>query len=1041
MQNNNLPVDTSAYALLPVSCCICEFVDEDFRIIYANRVFARNWYERRQKNFIGAFLAKDHVIEADTLASLKRSLTEPQAVNAYMIFANLHVRFEPFRLPAKNLLGLLIVHMTAVEEMSARFRFLHNIRQLGGVAILIRRHDDGHYEALYVSKEYADMMESTVEETLHIMDGATYKATTHADDWELVDYTLKNHHAPDGGMDIQIRKVTATGKVVWCNVHFAFIYYIDENYVYVTYSDITSIKEREAQTKALYESSLEDLNAVANENLLAFRFNLTKFMVEECHGSEFSETDTIEQVMEKIKKRLNETFPLEEDRKRFVERFGTPQLMANYHNGIRTVTDVFFNQRMNGRRCFVKYTLTLREDPVSGEMISFVTEKDFNDEMVNQTILHKALVDQYDMITYIVDGNYGVVIGDATRIGSGSIFPKNRQGNYNDYIQNEVLPFVPDEEKDTVEKALYLEKVRAELATNQSYVTDISCKLNGEIFYKRFVFYPVSREADFYILLKADTTAVRREQIARNEQLRLALNEAKQASVAKTAFLSSMSHEIRTPMNAIIGLDNIALKEPNISPRTKDHLEKIGASARHLLGLINDILDMSRIESGRMTLKNEEFSFGAILEQINTMIGAQCRDRKLNYLPEIIGKVDEYYIGDSMKLKQVLINILGNAVKFTPTGGTVTFSIERTQKFEDKSTLRFIVKDTGIGMDKDYLPKIFDAFTQEDLTTTNVYGGSGLGMAITKSIVEMMNGNISVKSEKGVGSEFTVNVTFKNSDRTLENQRILPENLSVLVIDDDPIALEHARIVLDELGIASDSCQSGSEGLRMINLRHVRRQDYNLILIDLKMPGLDGFETAKAIRAQAGDNIVLIICTAYNWDMLKDKTPDIKIDGFISKPLFAANVLEELEKIFLRRQNENAAHKKKSVELTGRRVLLAEDMFVNAEIMKEVLNMRKVLVEHAENGKLAVEMFSSSPPNHYDAILMDVRMPIMDGLQATEKIRALDRADAKTVPIIAMTANAFDEDVQRSLQAGMNAHLSKPVEPEQLYKTLAEFMN
>ena len=519
------------------------------------------------------------------------------------------------------------------------------------------------------------------------------------------------------------------------------------------------------------------------------------------------------------------------------------------------------------------------------------------------------------------------------------------------------------------------------------------------------------------------------------ESLRDALAAAEQANAAKTSFLSSMSHEIRTPMNAIIGLDSIALKDPDLSGRTREHLEKIGASAKHLLSLINDILDMSRIESGRMTLKNEEFSFREMLEQVNTMINGQCQDKDLTYECHINGKVDDYYIGDDMKLKQVIINILGNAVKFTPAPGTVSFTVEPVSRFEDKATMRFIMKDTGVGMDPAFLPKIFDAFSQEDEGKANKYGSTGLGMAITKSIVEMMNGKISVDSEKGVGSTFTVTVTLKTTDRRGESSvDIRPQDMHVLVIDDDPVACEHARLVLEEVGIASDSCFSGKEAIEKLRVARARREAYNLILVDLKMPEQNGVEVTQQIRTLYSGETTIIILTAYSWDDIMEEAIDAGVDSFMSKPLFASGVMQEFRQI-IQRKNINL-HEVRKADLNGRHILLAEDMLINAEIMKELLGMRNMIVDHAENGQITVDMFSRSEENYYDAVLMDVRMPVMNGLEATTAIRALDRPDAKTVPIIAMTANAFDEDVQRSLQAGMNAHLSKPVEPEHLFETL-----
>ena len=395
-----------------------------------------------------------------------------------------------------------------------------------------------------------------------------------------------------------------------------------------------------------------------------------------------------------------------------------------------------------------------------------------------------------------------------------------------------------------------------------------------------------------------------------------ALAEAERANKAKTVFLSNMSHEIRTPMNAILGLNTIAASDPTASSEVKKHLEKIGSSARHLLEIINDILDMSRIESGRLTLKNEPFNFSRAIDQVNSIIGGQCKDKGLAYKCTLNGHFDECYVGDAMKLKQILINILGNSVKFTHEGGSVNLEVAEDSRSDGKVVLKFIASDTGIGISKEFLPHIFDTFSQENSSAAGSYGSTGLGMAITKSIVGLMDGTISVESEKGKGTTFTVTVTLAES-------------------------------------AAKASETTGGE------------------------------ETQNGCAAQ----------------------------------------------------NDSAG-----TDLTGCRILLAEDVPVNAEIVKMILGMRKIEVDTAENGKIATEMFAQHDPGYYAAILMDMRMPVMDGLEATKTIRSMERSDAGTIPIIALTANAFDDDVQRSMQAGLNAHLSKPIEPAALFRTLEELV-
>ena len=826
-----------------------------------------------------------------------------------------------------------------------------------------------------------------------------------------------------------------------------FTFYVEapeQQFYILLQSDVTDVvreqRERE-RTFTIHNSMMEQFNAIADESLTVIRSNMSTGLIEDIRGNDLFPSDYVGNTIPDYARSRMDNLLIPGDAERYVRTFDMETLLRRTAAGLGPATLVCYSRRASGRRCFVKFTGSASRNPLTGSVDAFGMETDFSSELVDEVLNKKILAQQYDMVAYLVGGYYGVVIGDEEG-AKGGVFPRQRDGRYMEYLREQVVPAISgtEQEREGLLRALSPETVAEKLAGGGEYSVDLTVGAGEENFHKRFSFYIADREKDFYVLLESDITELLRQERERNAVLADALREAQQANVAKTAFLSSMSHEIRTPMNAIIGLDSIALKDPELPERTRGHLEKIGGSARHLLRLINDILDMSRIESGRLTLDAREFSFREMLEQVNGIINGQCAEKGLQYDCEIIGTVDDCYIGDEMKLRQVIINILGNAVKFTSAPGKVTFSVERVAVFEGQSTLRFIMRDTGVGMEADFLPTIFDAFSQEDVNLANKHGSTGLGMAITKNLVDMMNGNISVESTKGAGTAFTVTVTLKNCGRAPEfSGGSLVRDMAVLIIDDDPIACEHAKLVLEEVGVSADVAHSGEEGLEMIRLRHARRDAYNLILVDMKMEGMDGVAVTRRIRELYSEEAAVVMLTAYSWEDIRNEAVEAGVDSFMLKPLFASSVLEELNHIVREKRASERARTKKA-ELEGRRILIVEDMIINAEIMREILEMRDIEVDHAENGKIAVDMFSQSPPGHYDAVLMDIRMPEMDGLAATEAIRALDRPDAKTVPIIAMTANAFDEDVQRSLQAGMNAHLSKPVEPARLYETLEELI-
>ena len=932
--------------------------------------------------------------------------------------------------------------MSSVVQDADWSRFLQTIQQFREPAMLLRLAQDGVYEPVFVTEQFATLMECSVEEAMKFMADNGYLNNTNPEDRIFVRRMLRRHVNEDGGSNLIVRKTTTKGHELYCDIHYSFFTNNADIYVYCTYADITLLKKYEQRLHSAYANLNDNFYQILDSTLGLFRVNLSKDIIEDMQGRELFSTDSSVTSYSSVLLKRAESCLIPHEREEFLETFDPEELLVGYLKGRAQASLTYYSRRPNGSSRYVRMTANTTRHPMTGDIIAFLSEETANQIKVKETLLDRILVRQFDMVAWLCEEQYGVVIGDAALIERGSIFPMTRTGNYIDYLQAQVQPVLygSNQEQEAMYQALLPETIAQELHKASPYVVNIAIMLNAEIWYKRFSFYLVDPEANFYVALKSDTTDLQREQMRVNTQLKLALSEAKQANVAKTAFLSRMSHEIRTPMNAIIGLGTLAIHEPELTPSLQRYLSKISTSAKYLLSLINDILDMSRIESGRMDLKKEEFSFSNFLDLVNTMADGQCRDRELEYECIVNSQLADFYIGDDTKLRQVLINILGNAVKFTSPGGRVSLTVEQVSSFNGQATLRFSIADTGIGMDKEYLPKLFEPFSQEDSSNTSKYGGSGLGLAITKNIITLMNGDITVDSEKGKGSTFTITVSLKEVDKkqSAHSLNLDPKDLRVLIIDDDPVACKHTHIVLEEIGIASETCLSGPEALKLISTHHARCEDFNLILVDLRMPEQDGIVVSKAIREMMGD-VATIIITAYSWLEVEQEARAAGVDSFLAKPVFASTVLQEFKQILQRKQQE---HKDviKEAKLEGRRILLAEDVQINAEIMIQLLDILQISVDHVENGQLAVEKFKSQPVGYYDAILMDVRMPVMDGLAATKAIRALDKADCQLIPIISMTANAFDEDVQLSMQAGMNAHLTKPVEPELLEHTLAQLI-
>ena len=535
-----------------------------------------------------------------------------------------------------------------------------------------------------------------------------------------------------------------------------------------------------------------------------------------------------------------------------------------------------------------------------------------------------------------------------------------------------------------------------------------------------------------------------RDSSLRIKELEQAHRDAEHANRAKSEFLSSMSHDIRTPMNAIVGMTAIATANIDNTLQVQDCLKKISLSSRHLLGLVNDVLDMSKIESGKMTLSMELVSLREVMDSLVCIVQPQVKAKRQHFDVFIHDIEVENVYCDGVRLNQVLLNLLSNAVKFTPEEGEIHVAMyqELLPQRDTHVRIHLEVRDTGIGMTPEFRNHIFESFSREDSTRVHKTEGSGLGMAITKHIVDTMDGKIQVESEKGKGTTFYVTLDLEKAPAE-ELDMILP-SWKMLVVDDDKQLCDSAVNALRTIGVTADYTLDGETAVRMVEEHFNRGDEYQIILLDWKLPGMDGIETAKMIRRQLGENIPILLISAYDWSDIEDRAKEAGISGFISKPLFKSTLYHGLRQYMGDgkteiKQEPKVETQEEEQEFAGVKILLAEDNDLNWEIAEALLSDLGMELDWAENGQICVDMFEKSEEGYYDAVLMDIRMPVMTGYEAARAIRALNRSDAD-IPIIAMTADAFSEDIQHCLECGMNAHIAKPIDIKVVVSQLKKYM-
>lgn len=622
------------------------------------------------------------------------------------------------------------------------------------------------------------------------------------------------------------------------------------------------------------------------------------------------------------------------------------------------------------------------------------------------------------------------------------------QGIYSEFVKKAVECLVAPDYREDFEKFCRIENLQKKLQWERRIEMEFMTTGKGRK-WQRSIFQ-VSEQEDGIptkvILYQTDIDRQKSERLMQQEALTEAYRYAEEANAAKTSFLSRMSHDIRTPMNAIIGMTAVAGAHLDDPRRVGECLSKIDSASRHLLNLINEVLDMSKIESGGIELQEHEFNLADLIDNMVNMVLPQINERRHRLDVNISNLVHENVIGDSLRIQQAFVNLISNAVKYTPDGGCIYVSItEKPVYGGNYGEYEFCFADNGIGMSDEFQKVIFEPFTRAEDSRLSKINGTGLGMAITRNLIRMMDGDIKVESKLDKGSRFIVTIHLKLHDKNIENVEQL-RDLPVLVVDDDPAAGESTCLVLNSIGMKGEWCQNGREAVRKVLERKERGEDYFAVLLDWKMPEMDGVATAKEIRRKAGPDIPIIFLTAYDWSEIELEARAAGVDRFLVKPLFKSRLAANFREMLHPKEAEpegstqlqEVLQEKQSYK--GKRVLLAEDNELNAEIAMEILGMTGVTVEWARDGRDAVEKLEQSAEGYYQMVFMDIQMPVMDGYQAAAAIRSLERKDVKKLPILAMTANAFAEDINHAASAGMNGHISKPIDFGKLSSIMEKYL-
>ncbi len=665
-------------------------------------------------------------------------------------------------------------------------------------------------------------------------------------------------------------------------------------------------------------------------------------------------------------------------------------------------------------------------------------------EKRQEELIHALSIDYNIVCCFDLDLDLGIALRNNEEEGRAFASDEKGRISFQTSMENYIEQFVHIDDRQMFREAIALERLRKELAEKKQHYVNYRAVLQDETKYFQLKVVRTggwSEKHGIVVGIRCVDEETRNE-MEKKALLENTLRQANQASKAKSIFLSNMSHDIRTPMNAIVGFTALAITHIDERDQVEEYLKKIMTSGNHLLSLINDVLDMSRIESGKMHVDEKPCSLPDILHGLRSILQADIRAKQLDLYIDAVDVVDEEIYCDKLRLNQVLLNLLSNAVKYTGAGGMISMRIiQKAGAPKGYANYEFNIRDNGIGMSEDFVAHIFEPFEREKSSTNSGIQGTGLGMAITKNIVDMMNGTIEVKSEQDVGTEVKVCFTFQlNSD--VKEPEDIPElkNCRALVVDDDFNTCDSVTYMLTEIGMRAEWTLSGKEALLRTRQAVSRGDNYTVYVVDWMLPDMNGLEVTRRIRKEMGEEVPIVLLTAYDWLDIEDEAKEAGVTAFCSKPLFYSELHRCLHSLVYMEEEENEREEGSGKKRHTGRILLAEDNELNQEIATVILEDAGFSAEVAENGQIAVDMLKKSEPGYYQLVLMDVQMPVMNGYEATRKIRALENPQLSKIPIFAMTANAFEEDKKEALACGMNGHLAKPIEIDVLFETLERVM-